>query len=206
MQKKKNCKSEGFSLIELIISMTITLVLLGVVTTLFAGALNTRKRESRKTDALSSAQAALSVMSREIANSGFGLKKFNGLVSADSSANQLHFRANVKNIDSNTDSPGEDLTYFYDAATKSIVRFDRYNNPQTSVIVNRISKVTFEYWSYIGNNSTPTLTTTPTEDTGRITITVIVELENVQGQPNDQKVTLKSEVTLRNSKYMLDQY
>lgn len=205
MEQKKDCKSEGFSLIELIISMTVTLVLLGLVSTLLAGALNSRKRESRRTDALSSAQAALNVMSREIANTGFGLN-YNGLVPADSDDNQLHFRSNVTNINSDTNSDDEDLTYFFDDATKSIVRFDRYHTPQTSVIVNRISNVNFKYYSYTGSSSTATETTVPSEDTGRITITVIVTLEKVQGQPDGQFVTLKSDITLRNSKYMLKQY
>ncbi len=205
MKQKKDCKSEGFSIVELIISMTVTLVLLGVVSTLFAGAINSRKRESRRTDALSSAQAALNVMSREIANAGFGLN-YNGLVPADSDADQLHFRSNVTNINSDTNSVGEDLTYFFDNTTKSIVRFDRYDTPQTSVIVNRISNVNFQYFSYTGSSSTATETTVPSKDTGRITITVTVTLEKVQGQPDGQFVTLKSDITLRNSEYMLNQY
>lgn len=208
MKQKKNCRSKGFSLIELIISMAVVLILLGLVSTLLAAALGTRKRESRKTDALTSAQAALNVMSREIANTGFGLKNSNGLVVADSDKDQLHFRANVQNIGSlATNDIGEDLTYFYDGATKSIVRFDPYDTPQTSVIVNRISNVNFDYYDYAGSNSAPTgPNLTPTNNTGRITITVTVNLENVQGQPDGQKVTLKSAITLRNSEYMLNQY
>ncbi len=78
MKVVKKKKSSGFSLIELMIAMTITLVLLGLVSTLFARSLGIRSRESRKTDALTSAQAALNVMSREISNSGFGLLALSG--------------------------------------------------------------------------------------------------------------------------------
>src|SRR4051812_29750237 len=88
-------EQRGFSVIELLISMTASLVLMGVVTLVLGKALSTRSRESRRADALTSAQAALNVMSREIGNAGYGLsdstKTFhdNGIVYADSGAQKL---------------------------------------------------------------------------------------------------------------------
>ena len=206
MKKVKNIKNRGFSLIELMIAMAITLILMGLATTLFAGALGTRSRESRKTDAITSARAALSALSREISNSGYGLTN-NGIVTADSGTQTIHFRANLYNEDYTTDSVGEDVTYFFDSATQSIVRYDPNTTPSTSVIVNRISNVTFSYYDYIGGSSTPSAAlTAPTINTGRVTITVTVKLEEVVGQPSNQTVTFTSDVTLRNSTYMLNQY
>lgn len=207
-------KNKGFSLLELMIAMTIMLVLMAVAATLLSRSLGTRSRESRRTDALTSAQAALNVMSREIANSGYGLTH-NGIVWTDSGTKRLHFRSNVLNSNSNTCDPGEDVTYFYEASSRSIVRYERYpttTSPacgaagETSVVVNRISDVTFKYYNYTGSNSTPTEVATPTIDTSRIQITVEVQLDPIQGQPNNQTVKFTSEVTLRNSDYMLNQY
>ena len=204
MKLRRNKNESGFSLIELIISMTITLVLLGLASGLLSGALSTRKRESRKTDALTSSQAALNLLSREIGNSGYGLTT-NGIVTADSNPQMLHFRSNVENGDATTNSPGEDLTYYFDEDTQSIVRYDPNDNPQTAVIVNRISDVTFQYFDYNGT-STPTQQTIPTNNTGRVRINITVQLEPVEGQPDNQIVSFTSDVTLRNSKYMLKQY
>lgn len=223
----KNKENAGFSLVELLIAMTILLVLLGLVTTLFSRALSTRARESRRTDALTSAQAALNVISREVANSGFGLN-YNGIVTADcyppatppalpTCRQKLHFLSNIKNTDDlkAIATPGEDVTYFYDKATESIVRYDKFavwdtatNKylPQTSVIINRISDVEFRYFDYTPGIATPVEVTTPTDKTGRVTIKVTVSLEDVQGQPKSQKVKFESDVTLRNSTYMLNQY
>jgi type IV pilus assembly protein PilW len=207
-------KQKGFSLLELIIAMTITLILMAIAATLFTGALGSKARESRRTDALTSAQAALNVMSREIANSGYGLTN-NGIVAADSGEQRLRFRSNIVNSNQVACDPGEDITYFYDATSRSIVRYDRFPATptncntaagETSVVVNRISNVTFQYFDYTGSNSTPTVVTTPTTNTSRIRITVTVQLEPVQGQPNNQIVTFTSDVTLRNSDYMLNQY
>jgi len=201
--------------------MVIMLILMGVVTSLLSRNLGVRARESQRTDALTSAEAALNVMSREIANSGFGIytgtnTRFanNGIITADSNATQLHFRANVYNSGVanttasvlTTDDAGEDITYFYDSNTNSIVRFDPNDTPQTSVVVNKISSVTYSYFDYTGSSSTGTQTSTPTANTGRIQITVLVKLDPIQGQPNPSDVQFTSEVTLRNSPYMLNQY
>jgi prepilin-type N-terminal cleavage/methylation domain-containing protein len=219
-QNRKFKKQGGFSLMELLIAMVIMLMLLGIVSTLLSRSMSVRARESRRTDALTSAQAALNVMSREIANSGYGIFDNsitrianNGLILDDSNANQIHFRANITNtgpqddpIALQTSDPGEDVTYFFDPTTDSIVRFDPNDNPQVSVVVNRISNVTFEYFNYEGSNSTPTVTSVPTLDTGRVRINVTVQMDPVVGQPDNQQVSFTSEVTLRNSNYMLRQY
>lgn len=222
MKKVINNRNKGFSLVELMIAMTITLLLLGLVSGLFSRALGTRARESRRTDALTSAQAALNVMSHEISNAGYGILYLdngtefpsNGIIAADSTDRRIHFRANIENSDGETKSPGEDVTYFYDSAKKSIVRYDAHGDisttpfkPLTSVVVNNISEVTFAYFDYNGVTQPPPAgVATPSEDSGRVRITIKVTLEPVQGQPSNQVVIFTSDVTLRNSGYMLNQY
>ena len=102
-KSKKN--NSGFSLMELMLAMTIMLVLMGLVSMLLSKAFSVRARESQRTDALTSAQAALNVLSREIANSGFGIyagtnsqRASNGIVTADSDAHRIHIRSNVDNV------------------------------------------------------------------------------------------------------------
>ncbi len=219
----KKSNDRGFSLLELLIAMVMMLLLMGIVSTLLARSLSVRARERARTDALTSAQAALNVLSREIANAGFGLAvagdpriASNGIITADSNANQIHIRSNFNNVGPHaaptgstvlaTLDPGEDITFFYDSATKSILRYDPFDTPTTSAIVNRVSEVRYRYWDYVGANSTGTLVTTPTNNTGRIEITIRVDLDPVYGQPNPSNVSFTSDVTLRNSKYMLQQY
>jgi len=132
----------GFSLIELLISMVLTMIILGVAILTYSSGMKSREEENSRTDALTSAQAALNVMSREISNSGFGLTS-NGIVVADSNIDRVRFRANISADDLLTNDEAEDITYFYDADTQSILRYD----PQvgTSAVVNRISRVEFRY-------------------------------------------------------------
>lgn len=204
MKSKKQTQA-GFSILELLLSMFMILVLLAIVSSLFSDSIGIRDRESAKTDALTAAEAALNVISREVANAGYGLTH-NGIITADSNANQLHFRTNVINTDSNTTSPGEDVTYYFEPTTDSIVRYDPNDSPNTSAVINRISSVRFSYLDYYGSNSTPTVNATPSTNTSRVRITVTVQLEEVQGQPANQTVTFTTDVTLRNSNYMLNQY
>lgn len=215
MRQKKGVQQGGFSLAELMIAMTIMLVMLSIVATLLSKSLGMRARESRRTDALTSAQAALNVMSREISNSGFGIYEnsltpvsCNGLVIADSTSNKIHIRTNVENFNNvTTNSAGEDVTYFFDSSSDSIVRYDPNDSIPTSVVVNRISNVNFQYFDYVGSSSAPTgPSSTPTSNSGRVRINVTVQLEHVEGQPDNQTVTMTSDVTLRNSNYMLNQY
>jgi prepilin-type N-terminal cleavage/methylation domain-containing protein len=63
--RRENKTSAGFSIVELLIAMTIILVVLGLASTLFSKSLNTRRRESSQTDALTAAQATLNVISCE---------------------------------------------------------------------------------------------------------------------------------------------
>jgi len=224
MQSQKRKHNKGLSLIELLVSMVVVLALLGVVSTLLSSSLSIRARESRKTDALTSAHAALNIMSREIANSGFGIYEgaltqtaVNGIVFDDSNAGQIHFRANLSNFGDGpinptcpvmcTNEANEDVTYFFDDETDSIVRFDPNGAPTTSVIVNRISNVTFAYFDYASDGTVTAEpgNALPTTNTGRIRLTVDVTLDPVHGQP-DESVRFTSEINLRNSNYMLRQY
>lgn len=207
--KQKSSKEGGFSVAELLITMTIMLLALAIVMSLFSRALSTRARESSRTDALTAAQAALNVMSREIANSGYGTIS-NGLVYADSNLQRLHAISNVVNTNAVVTDPGENITYYFEPTSQSILRYDAngsgVNVPQTSVLINRISSVNFQYFDYTGSSAVGTAVNPPTANTGRVRITLTVSLENVRDQVNPQSVVLVSDVTLRNSPYMLQQY
>jgi len=219
---------KGFSLLELLVSMTIMLAVMGIASSVLFRAYSVKNRESRTVDALTSAQAALNVISREIANAGFGMYEdintkvpYNGIVIANSDTNRIRVRSNLDNSGglpgapaASTlliNAPGEDVTYYFDSANSSIIRHDPNGNgtgsPSTSFIVNKISNVTFKYFDYVGTSSEAIgPLSVPTANTARVVIVVDVVLDAVAGQPDNQTIKLSSEVTLRNNSYMLQQY
>lgn len=73
----------GFSLVELIVALGVTLVILALASTLTAQLFNVRARENQRSTGLADAQAALNLITREISNAGFGLKS-NGIYAAQS--------------------------------------------------------------------------------------------------------------------------
>lgn len=147
----------GFSLLELLIAMVITMALLTAASTLLASALRVRSRENQKSDALADTQRALNIMSREISNTGFNLTN-NGIVAADSGLNKIRIRSNLNRYDVDDASvtqasrdgvidKAEDVTYFLNdaAQTKYLVRHDPYGNGST-VLANRIDSMNIHYF------------------------------------------------------------
>ena len=162
-QDSSTNKAAGFSLMELVIAMAITLVLLGIASTLLARAFNTRRREDQRTDALADAQRALSTMSHEITSAGFNLTN-NGIVDGDSQVDAngngtIRVRANLNKFDSsvsqaardgigvNSEDAGEDIKYFVvpTADTSYLARYDRYAGPAT-VLANRIDSFSVQFY------------------------------------------------------------
>jgi prepilin-type N-terminal cleavage/methylation domain-containing protein len=209
----------GFSLIELLIAMAITLTVLGLASNLLAGSFNVRARENQKTDALADAQRALNIMTREIANTGFGLAN-NGIVEADSNASAIRIRSNLNAFDGQTTSNSisdrnEDVKYsLYSAGSDSyIVRLDIGTQNQTTVLANRVDTLNIRYYpskiSYTASGSNCDISTTSPQvtlksDTKYIVISVCVELP-ARGAPGSagyqpvSRVQLVSDVYLRNA-------
>lgn len=205
MKGKIASDNSGFSIIELVISMTIMLILMAMAGMIFQHSVGTREREMQRSEAVNQGRNALNLLSREIANSGYGLTD-NGLVVADSSKQKIHFRSNIQNQDTNTDDANEDLTYSYDAATNSIIRYDRFANPRTSTVAKQVSNLTFQYFNYNSFGDPPVASDVPNANTGRIRVTISIGLNSVQGQTNNQEISYTSDISLRNSKYISKQY
>jgi type II secretory pathway pseudopilin PulG len=211
----KKATSGGFSMLELLIAMVITMALMTAASTLLANALRVRSRENQKSDALADVQRALNIMSREIANAGFNLSN-NGIVSADSGANRLPIRANLSRIETNDETvtdANEDITYFINAADKTnyLARHDLYGNGST-VLANRIDTLNIHYFdqkvTYTAAPGAGDISNVSAGEVDPVAATYIVVAVSVTldqvgtpGTPGYQppySVLLCSDVTLRN--------
>lgn len=211
----------GFSLLELLIAMVITMALMTAASTLLAQALRVRSRENQKSDALADAQRALNIMSREIANTGFNMTG-NGIVAADSGANSIRIRSNLNRYDTsagatNRDSiidENEDVKFFINEAdaTKYLARYDPHGNGKT-VLANRIDGMTIHYFAQKVTYTAPAAGMDITAPSAAevtpanakyivIAISVTLDAVGTQGSPGYQppySVLLCSDVTLRNA-------
>lgn len=194
----KDCS--GFSLLELIIAMTIALAMMAAASTLLATSLRIRARENTRSAALNAAQRALNIMSREIGNSGYGLND-NGIVINDTSTQSIRIRADLNN-DYALSLPAEDIRYVFQGSPNfCVVRFDipAPAAQQLTVLANDISNLTFKY--YDAND----LETANYANAEKIRIDVTVNLPATTGQPASV-VHLQSDVALRNANVTLKRF
>src|SRR6266513_3631280 len=134
-----SCQQSGFSLVELLIAMTITLVVMVIASTLLATSFKVRGRENQRSSALADAQRSLNIMSREIANAGYGLST-NGIVTGgDSGPTSIRIRSDL-DLSGATNGSGEDVKYvcISDANGSFIVRLDLQPSQTTGLVANRI--------------------------------------------------------------------
>jgi type II secretory pathway pseudopilin PulG len=144
---------KGFSLLELIVAMGITILLCGLASILLAGSFSVRTRENQKVEALADTQRGLNLITREIANSGYGLTD-NGIVAADSGVNSIRVRANLNAASGETTSNSstdrdEDVKYllYTDSNNSYIVRVDINSGAQEMVLANRVDSLNFHYFA-----------------------------------------------------------
>ena len=215
--------SGGFSLLELLIAMVITMALMTAASTLLANALSVRSRGNQKSDALADTQRALNIMSREIANAGFNMTG-NGIVAADSGLNELRVRSNLNKYDydplvsddsrNNVEDSGEDITYFLNSAdnTMYLARHDKYGTGST-VLANRIDGMKIHYFdqkvTYTAPSGGSDITNVSAAEVAPasakyivIAISVTLDAVGEPGSPGYQppySVLLCSDVTLRNT-------
>jgi prepilin-type N-terminal cleavage/methylation domain-containing protein len=218
-------RSDGFSLIELLIAMTLSLVVMGIGSALIASSFRIRDRENQKSDALADTQRALNIMSREIANAGFNLNT-NGIVDANSGLSSIRVRANLNKYDLtaseqsrlNVWDAGEDIQYFISPAdnTTYLARYDEYSTAPTksTVLANRIDSFNIHYFAqrvtYTANDDDTDITNPSAPEVALpsaanyIVIAVSVTLDEVgtPGAPGyhpEYRVLLVSDVMLRNN-------
>ncbi|HYO63588.1 MAG TPA: type II secretion system protein [Pyrinomonadaceae bacterium] len=228
--RRRGARGEaGFSLVELIIAMGVTLLILCVASTLLAQSFGIRLREDRRSDSLADVQRAINLMSREIANSGMALPSpltytaaagaaatsvpANGLLPAYCDSDDLSFVANLDSHttgDNTVNGTDEQIHYsFFTDGTDSFLIRQNLRDGSVSVLANRIDSVQFVY----GNRASPTSAIVwggaASANTVAVRILVTVDLPAVgsPGSPGYQpewETQLSSEVVLRNA--MLDAF
>ena len=206
MQTRTTKHENGFSMIELIIAMAITLTIMGLATTLLASAFASRSRENTKSDAIADVQRALNIMTREISNSGLKLPgdvptvSSNGIVAGDSGEDSIRVVSNLNGMpdpangyfeDSDVTDTDEDVKFLMyvdnTLGQRYIVRYEKNGTNQTTVLANRIDSLIFRYY-----DEKVTYTTTTNSD-GEADITSVV---NAAG-------TTENEVSAGNAKFVV---
>lgn len=202
-------------MVEMLITLTISLIILGLAFQLLAGSLNKKSREETQASILADANLGLSRMSQELTNAGFGLHT-NGIVAGDSGEAVIRIRANLNALLEQTSSgtvtdPSEDVTFSLVANPSggaSLVRSD-VGSGQSSILAGLVDDadvdsdgdgdgLTFGYLDEAGAAVSP-------ESAVRIVITLRVTLPQIGfpgGDGFQPKITktLTSSVVIKNAR------
>lgn len=203
--------SAGFSILELIVALGVTLVVMTVAGRLLAMSMSVRTRENARVEAIGDVQRALQVMTREIGNAGLGLST-NGIHPGDSNASQIRVRSNLNAFSGDTDTldslPAgtEDVVFAIinnytgtEPEGQRLITRQDVNAPANKIsqLANKVDSLQFDYLKADG-----TVAASPVQ-AERVRITVGVDLPEV-GKPESPgfqpatRVQLHSDVALRN--------
>jgi prepilin-type N-terminal cleavage/methylation domain-containing protein len=197
----------GFSLLELMVALGVTLVVMTVAGRILAMSFKTRTRENQRSEAIADAQRALQLMTRDISNAGLGLST-NGLIDADPTEDTFGEIRVRSNLNAFTESPpdtrdsDEDVVYSLVSngnvsPPQSLITRQDVNTGKITQIANRVDALQFTFLKSDGTAAA----SAAAADKVKITITVTlaaVGTPGVEGYQPAARMQLVSEATLRN--------
>jgi type II secretory pathway pseudopilin PulG len=213
----------GFSIMELLVAMTVMIFITGAAATLLVGAFNVRAREDQRSEGTSDARRALNIISREVASSGYQLPRgltyvsggvtksvpVNGLIPEDCNAQAITFVTNLNaqgNFNSTGGEPNAQIAgadeavkfqFVQDGASSFLVRRDLITGTSL-VLANRIDGVQFTFFNAAGNVAADASTATSINIRLWVTLRAVGKAGSAGYQAASQ-VSLTSNVQLRNS-------
>jgi Tfp pilus assembly protein PilW len=207
---------KGYTVIELLVAMAMSLAILGAARTMYVLQAHTVKAQENQMEAEEYARVTLDTMAREIRNLGYFPKitactspaNTKGIVSATSASINFAYDADA---DGNCTSTGENITYTYDATTKDI---SRTADGSTQTLTNgNISAFQLIYYPRQTSGTAPapycSSTGVPSGCSGtlstnlgnvqRVYISLTVDLKRTDARVGGQhSVAMNSSVNLRN--------
>lgn len=185
--------SGGFTLVELLVAVTITGVALFTVTSIMLSSSRLQSRTSRRADVQAASRQVMALMSTEIRQAGAdpGNPPIGVSGLAAGQANMIRVRADLDgNGAISTAEPSEDVTYAYNDTTGVILR-----DPGTGAqpILDNVTGMTFDYFDE--DNALVTPLPLSVADAARVRS---IGLSITSMDRDSQPFTLTTRITMRN--------
>lgn len=194
MSHPKRHSKDGFSLIELMVSIAISGIALAAITTTFASQSQSYDVQEQLVEMQQNARAAMDIITREVRMAGYSPTgaSFDGV---HYHGDKIHIRADL-NADGDHNDENEDTMYSYDAAN---LRIQRSVNAGEQLLADNIQAFTLAYLDNNGN------ATTNSADIRQIQITITARTaeidRNYPFNSGYHTYSLTSLVTPRNLAY-----
>jgi type IV pilus assembly protein PilW len=142
----RTATTRGFTLIEILIAMAIGAVVMAAIVDTFITQRKSYDLQEQISEMIQSARISMDMMSRDVRMAGYNPTgaSFDAI---PYEATKLEVRAD-RNGDGDPDDPGETIAYFYDAATRQIIR-EASGSQQP--LADNITDFTFQYLNQAGS-------------------------------------------------------
>ncbi len=180
-------KQAGFTLVELMIVIAVSMILLAGMSSIFVSQAKTTSMQVMTVDTVHRARTALALMTREIRMAGYRTPGSTLVGISQAAADTLRVLADL-NQDGVISGTDEDVTFRFDSANKAITR-------NGSVLANAESMSL----SYMMNDGSSTQAPANLSSIRKVTLTLIVRSSTIEPLTGDYKrFELKSDITPRN--------
>lgn len=145
-QRTPGRSSAGFTLVELLVSLTIFAVVAGVLTSVLVSANRTHRQTTHRAEIQAASRQALSLLTAELAQAGADPRippvGIAAIVAADAASVRVRADLNADGTIQTTE-PSEDVTYTYNAGAGTLLR-----NPGSgaAVVLQNVTDLRFTYF------------------------------------------------------------
>ena len=157
-QDRKLRNNGGYTLIELMVAITIGMIVMASVATTFTTQTRTYSAQEQINQMEQNARGALDIMSREIKMAGYRPNggTVTGVVSYTSSSLTIQADLNADGAISTSGNDNEQIAYAYDSVNKKITR--QVGTDTAATLAENISAFTFTYYQSSGTTAATSAT------------------------------------------------
>lgn len=145
----------GFTLMELLVSMGISMAILGAITGTFMTQTRFYNAQEQVNEMQQNSRAAIDLMTREIKQAGYDPTDA-GITGVTYSTTELRIKADIDGNGTIDDNSEENVVYTFDSTNKQIKR--AFGTNAAVVLAENISGFTFNYLTAAGANATTSAT------------------------------------------------
>ena len=148
-------KSAGFTLVELLVSLAVSLVVLTSVSSAFISQRKTYDAQEQMTEMIQGTRAVMEIITREVKLAGFNPTRSTALVGIPYSTTQLEIRADLDGDGTASASDANEvIIYSHDSSNLEIDRNSGQAWAYARILTENIQSFTFDYLDVDGNATT----------------------------------------------------
>lgn len=188
---KQLLNNKGLTLVELMITSIVLAVVLAAVNGIFFSSNRVYREASTRANMQMNSRLGLSIMTREIRHAGCDPNEIGVVGIVQARADRLRIRGDLNGDGAiQTAEPSEDVTYFYDAATNSIMRDP---GAGAQLLIPNVTAASFTYLDAANNPLGPLPLSAAQADQVRS-----IDVSLTAAVPDAGDITLDTSIKLRN--------